>query len=250
MLSMAIAIAFGVTMFPQINQRFFVAKSERVLKRSLALWPILVVLLFVPAFLLGAWAAGLGVTATESGNILPALLNAYTPGWFAALVVAGAMAAMMSSSDSMLLSGSSYLTRDLYRPFVDPDADDQREDTIARIAVVAFALIALVMSLGTNLTLIELGATAFKGYAQLALPVIVALYWRRTTRAGMLAGIGASQAFYLAATFTSVVPSAYWGWHAAIVGMLLGFVLTVTVSAVTATSAEADATLYEGLSAD
>ncbi|MFW5955940.1 MAG: sodium:solute symporter family protein [Halorhabdus sp.] len=250
MISMSVAIAFGVAMFPQINQRFFVAKSKRVLQRSLALWPLLVVLLFVPAFILGAWAAGLGIVPNAEGNILPPLLNAYTPTWFAALVVAGAMAAMMSSSDSMLLSGSSYLTRDIYRPFVNPSASDRREDLVARAAVVAFAVIALVMSLGTDLTLIQIGATAFKGYAQLTLPVMLALYWRGTTGAGMLAGIGLSQAFYLLATFTSWVPATYWGWQAGLIGMGIGLVVTVSVSLVTSTGADADATLYEGLSAD
>jgi len=250
MISMAVAIAFGVAMFPQINQRFFVARSKRVLKRSLALWPLLVVLLFVPAFILGSWATGLGIEATENGNILPALLNAYTPTWFAALVIAGAMAAMMSSSDSMLLSGSSYLTRDLYRPFVEPDVSERREDFIARLTVVAFALIALALSLVTDLTLIELGATAFKGYAQLTLPVIVALYWRSTTAAGMLAGVSVSQAFYLLATFTDWVPATYWGWQAGLLGMGIGLVVTVGVSLVTPQRAGADATLYEGLNAD
>ncbi|OYR83957.1 sodium:solute symporter, partial [Halorubrum sp. E3] len=108
--STAITIAFGVTMFPQINQRFFVAKSGTVLKRSFALWPVLVLLLFLPAFMLGAWAAGAPIEVPEGANVLPVVLNEYAPAWFAALVVAGAMAAMMSSSDSMLLSGSSYFT--------------------------------------------------------------------------------------------------------------------------------------------
>ncbi len=87
-----------MTMFPQINQRFFAAGSTTVLKRTFALWPVLVLLLFVPAFMLGAWAAGLGVTVPEGGNVIPALLSEYTPTWFTALVVAGAMAAMMSSA--------------------------------------------------------------------------------------------------------------------------------------------------------
>ncbi|RDZ97932.1 sodium:solute symporter, partial [Haloferax sp. Atlit-6N] len=193
MISTAVTIAFGVTMFPQINQRFFVAKDARVLKRSFALWPILVVLLFVPAFLLGTWAAGLGVSVPEGSNVVPVLLNAYTPGWFAALVVAGAMAAMMSSSDSMLLSGSSYLTRDLYRPFVNPDASEEREAWVARLGVAVFALGTFVVSLFRPGTLITVGDTAFGGFAQLTLPVMVALYWPKTTRQGILAGIAGSQ---------------------------------------------------------
>ncbi|WP_053949319.1 sodium:solute symporter family protein [Halolamina sediminis] len=247
MLSQAIGIAFGVAMFPQVNQRFFVADSEKVLKRTMALWPIVVLLLFVPAFMLGAWAAGLGVPMPESGNILPGLLAEYTPTWFAALVVAGAMAAMMSSSDSMLLSGSSYFTRDLYRPFVNADASERREDLIARIGVAVFATLAFLASLYNPPSLFVIGDTAFGGFAQLAPPVIVALYWSRTTLWGMLAGILGSQLFYTVTTFTPpagetttvlgvVVPGVmetFGGWSSSVVGMVVGLVLVVGVSLVT-----------------
>ncbi|ELY65977.1 sodium:solute symporter family protein [Natronococcus jeotgali] len=251
MLSTAITIGFGVAMFPQVNQRFFAAGSEAVLKRSFALWPLLCVLLFVPSFLLGAWARGLDVAIAEGENVLPAVLAEYTPVWFAALVIAGAMAAMMSSSDSMLLSGSSYFTRDLYRPFVEGSVSERREDLLARLGVVGFATAAFVGSLVQPATLFELGDAAFSGFAQLALPVLVALYWRRTTRAGITAGILASQAFYLSSLFTAVVPSAYGGWTAGLVGMGLGLVVTVGVSAVTTPAADERRAIYfDGLGAD
>ena len=256
-LSTAISIAFGVTMFPQVNQRFFVAKSSAVIKRTFTLWPVLVLLLFVPAFLLGAWAAGLGVAPNVNGRILPPLLTAYTPGWFAALVVAGAVAAMMSSSDSMLLSGSSYLTRDVYRQVAD-SVTGRREALVGRVGVAALALGSFVISLFRPATLLQIGETAFGGFAQLALPVVVALYWRGTTRDGMLAGVAGSQAFYLASVFVPVVPSSYvlpvapglGGWSASVVGMGLGLILTVGVSAVTSPTTEEDASVYQRLSAD
>ncbi|SFR52513.1 sodium:solute symporter family protein [Halogeometricum limi] len=249
MISTAVTIAFGVVMFPQINQRFFMAKDARVLKRSFTLWPILVVLLFVPAFLLGSWAAGLGVEVAEGSNVVPALLNEYTPVWFAALVVAGAMAAMMSSSDSMLLSGSSYLTRDLYRPFVNPTASDDREGWVARLGVAAFATVSFVASLFRPGTLVEVGDTAFGGFAQMALPVIVALYWPKTTRSGMFAGIVGGQVFYLLHVFapavtvegTTLLGATYFGWDFALWGMLLSLVLTVGVSLLTPAAADEDA---------
>ncbi len=260
MLSQAIGIAFGVAMFPQVNQRFFVANSEKVLKRTMALWPVVVLLLFVPAFMLGAWAAGLGVPMPESGNILPGLLAEYTPTWFAALVVAGAMAAMMSSSDSMLLSGSSYFTRDLYRPFVNADASERREDLIARVGVAVFATLAFVASLFNPPSLFVIGDTAFGGFAQLAPPVIVALYWSRTTLSGMLAAILGSQLFYMVTTFTPpagetttvlgvVVPGvieSFAGWSSSVVGMLVGLALVVGVSAVTSASVAERPSVLQG----
>jgi len=249
--STAITIAFGVTMFPQINQRFFVAKSGETLKRSFALWPVLVLLLFLPAFMLGAWAAGMPVDVPEGANVLPVVLNEYTPAWFAALVIAGAMAAMMSSSDSMLLSGSSYFTRDLYRPVINADASDRREAWIARVGVAAFALLAFAASLFRPGTLIEVGSTAFSGFALLALPVLCALYWDRTTRTGMIAGVLVPQVAYLAVVLSAVVGSVptlprtvLGGWDVALGLMVLSGVLTVAVSLLTAPTAESDASRF------
>jgi SSS family solute:Na+ symporter len=276
MLTFAISIAFGVAMFPQVNQRFFTAGSERVLKRSLSLWPVLVLLLFVPAFLLGTWARGLGIRADVGAgeNVLPVLLGELTPGWFAALVVAGAIAAMMSSSDSMLLSGSSYLTRDVYRPLSSGSVSQRREDLLGRVGVVVFAVGALAASLlvgggaslgGVGAILIDIGDTAFGGFAQLALPVLVALYWTGTTRPGIYAGILASQLLYVAGVLVPVfqvalplvgaVPvglaSSYFGWGISLYCMAVGLVVTVGVSLVTASAPDEDVSVYfEGQSAD
>lgn len=243
-ITQAVSIAFGVAMFPQVNQRFFVARSKTVLKRTFALWPVLVLALFVPAFMLGAWARGLGIEAQAGANVLPLLLSEYTPVWFGALVIAGAVAAMMSSSDSMLLSGSSYFTRDIYRPFVNPAASERREDFLGRVGVVVFATGAFLASLFQPASLLEVGATAFGGFAQLALPVIIALYWTRTTRTGIIVGIAGSQAFYLASVFLPFLPMAYAGWGSALVGMGLGLVLTLCVSWLTTPAAGEQRTIY------
>jgi len=258
MLTFAISIAFGVAMFPQVNQRFFAAGSKRVLKRTFALWPALVVLLFLPAFLLGSWAKGLGVQADIGAgeNVLPVLLAEYVPTWFAALVVAGALAAMMSSSDSMLLSGSSYYTRDVHRTLVNPSLSEERESVLGRVGVLVFAVGALVASLWVEggdvagatvgAILVDIGDLAFGGFAQLALPVLLALYWRGTTRAGFVAGVLGTQVVYVAFNFLSpttvAVPGlgevalfagAYFGWGVSLYCMLLGVVLVVGTSAVT-----------------
>ena len=253
MIAQAVVIAFGVAAFPQVNQRFFMADRVETLKRSFALWPVLVLLLFVPAFLLGSWAVGLGIEVPDGSNVLPILLNEYTPAWFAALVIAGALAAMMSSSDSMLLSGSSYLTRDIYRPFVAPDASDEREGWIGRVGVAVFAgstfLASLLVGGGGGLdVLVTLGDTAFGGYAQLTIPLLLALYWSGTTEWGMIGGVASAEVVYLAHVFLPL-PSTYLTWDFALWCLLLSLVATVAVSTVTASAPAENAEKF-GVGAD
>ena len=269
MLTFAISIAFGVSMFPQVNQRFFTAGSETVLRRSLALWPILVVLLFVPAFLLGAWGRGLVEVDVAAGeNVLSILLAEYTPAWFAALVVAGAIAAMMSSSDSMLLSGSSYFTRDVYRPIVDDELSERGEDLLGRVGVIVFAVAALVASLFVGGqaevgvvgdVLVDIGDTAFGGFAQLALPVILALYWRGVTRDGFVAAVVLSQAAYVSGVLLPThaelpvvgtvrvgLAETYFGWGVSLYCMVLGLIVTVAVSYITSRRPSAEPSVFFG----
>ena len=115
-----------------------------------------------------------------------------------------------------------------------------------------FATGTFIASLSRPGTLIEVGNTAFGGFAQLTLPVMVALYWHGTTRNGIVAGIAGSQLLYLSHVFVpsitvdlagTAVPlfaRTYGGWDVALAGMALGALLTVGVSLVTTPATEED----------
>jgi Predicted symporter len=168
-----------------------------------------------------------------------------------------------------VLSGSSYLARDVYRQIA-TDITDRREALVGQAGVIVLALISFGLSLLQPGTIIEIGDTAFGGFAQLTLPVIIALYWQGTTRDGMLAGVIGSQLFYIPSVIGSipfvpfysrlagVFPDAYvlpfapglGGFSPSLAGMALGVVLTVGVSLVTSPETTEDASLYDTLSAD
>jgi SSS family solute:Na+ symporter len=85
---------------------------------------------------------------------------------------------------------------------------------------------------------------------------MLALYWPRTNRQGMFAGIVGSQAFYLAHVFVpaqtvavagstlTVFGTTYFTWDFALYGMLLSLVLTAGVSLVTTTAPDEQSAVY------
>ncbi|RLE14709.1 sodium:solute symporter family protein [Candidatus Aerophobetes bacterium] len=231
--SAAISVALGVICFPQINQRFFTGKSEKTLHRSFVLWPFLCLLLFLPPFLIGAWGAGDVPGLKKADMVLSVMLDRYTPFWFSAIIISGAMAAMMSSSDSMLLSASSYLTRDIYKKALNPKASSKKEDRIGRLAVAIFAILAYLASLLQPGSLVSIGLVAFGGFAQLTPVLLISLYWKRVTNTGVITALAISEGFYMASKFIPGIPDRYLGWDSSIVSVVIGTFLVFLVSFLT-----------------
>jgi SSS family solute:Na+ symporter len=234
--SAAVSTALGVICFPQINQRFFAGKSEKVLQKSFILWPLLCLLLFFPAFLIGAWGAAIAPGLKKPDTALSVMLDSYTPFWFSALIISGAMAAMMSSSDSMLLSASSYLVHDIYRRVLNVQASNEKEDRVGRLVVALFAILAYLASLLQPGSLVGIGLVAFGGFAQLTPLLFVSLYWKRTTTTGMITALLVSESFYIGSKFIPEIPANYWGWDSSIVGIIMATVLVLLVSSLTSHS--------------
>jgi len=234
--SVALSTALGVICFPQVNQRFFVGKSEKVLQRAFIIWPLLCLLLFFPIFLIGAWGAGVVPGLEKPDTILSVMLEGYTPFWFASIIISGALAAMMSSSDSMLLSASSYLTHDIYKIVINPQATSRKEGWIGRLVVAVFAIVAYLASLFSPGSLVSIGLVAFGGFAQLTPILLISLYWKKVTFSGVIIALVVSETFYMVSKFVPGVPSSYGGWDPSIIGVVIGTFLTFFVSLLTSHS--------------
>ncbi|MCP3018076.1 VC_2705 family sodium/solute symporter [Cupriavidus basilensis] len=106
------------------------------------------------------------------------------------LVAAGALAAALSTADGLLLTIANALSHDVFYHMVDRTASHQRRVTTAKIVLLGVALFAsYVTSLRPGNILFLVGA-AFSLAASSFFPVLVlAIFWRRTTAAGAVAGM-------------------------------------------------------------
>ncbi len=178
---------FADPMFPQIFSRFYTAKNEKSLKTAMVFYPIVVSFLFLFPVLIGVWAHGAGINPENSDMVLPMMVQQYaTPVY--SFVMIGALAALMSTADSQLLSLSTMLSRDI--PFKKKRFSEINIGRMLAIFLTFFAIIFVLMgydpSTGIMGTLVK---TTFSGLAVLCPTTIAVLYWKKATKYGCIASI-------------------------------------------------------------
>ena len=120
------------------------------------------------------------------------------PAFLAGIVMSGILAATMSSSDSYLLIASSALSRDIFKGIFKRDATDKQVMLVSRITLLIVSLFGIIIALDENSVIFKVVSFAWAGFGATFGPVILfSLFWKRTTRAGALAGMftGGSMVF-------------------------------------------------------
>lgn len=114
------------------------------------------------------------------------LFNPFVSG----ILLAAILAAIMSTIDSQLLVSSSAVAEDLYKVIFKKGATDKELVKIGRIATLAIAVIAAIIAINPDSSVLELVSYAWAGFGASFGPIILlSLFWRRVTRNGALAGI-------------------------------------------------------------
>jgi cation/acetate symporter len=154
------------------------------------------------------------------------------------LVMAGGLAAALSTADGLLLTIANAFSHDLYYNVIDPQASLTKRLTITKILLIGTALVAAWVSTFRVAIIVELVAWAFSLAAASFFPALVmGIWWRRTNRTGacwgMIVGLGIT-AFYM-------IGSRFYGlsWFgtatiaSAVFGLPAGFLTTWIVSLLT-----------------
>lgn len=182
---------FCIPMFPQLFMRFYIARDVVHLKKSALLYagiPLFISILPVMIGVMGHLTFP-ELTKEASDQILPKMLVAHAPEWFGALVMTGALAALMSTLDSQLLAMGTLFTRDFYLIlFKKKDhapVDLISQVRIGKISIAIFAFIGLAIAYQPFSTIFDMGKMAFSGLSVL-FPVTYAVLWWKKIHPGFL----------------------------------------------------------------
>ncbi len=125
-------------------------------------------------------------------NLYPAIASMHLPPVLFGVVIASVFAAIMSTADSQLLVAASALVRDVYEKLLNPGKTipQKRLVHISRWVVLLLVGMALLLGFVAEQLVFWLVLFAWAGLGAAFGPTsILAIYWRKTTRAGVMAGI-------------------------------------------------------------
>lgn len=189
-------VAWGLGYFgqPHILARFKAARSNKDLTTARRIAVIWTALSMVGAMLVGLvgliYVTNSGVSIDDGEKIFMLLVNSIFHPVVAGVLLAAILAAIMSTADSQLLVSSSALAEDFYKQLVKKDATSEEIVMVGRIAVVAISIVALILAMTPDSSVLGLVSYAWAGFGAAFGPALVlSLYWSRMNRNGALAGI-------------------------------------------------------------
>ncbi len=204
-LSIVSTLAWGLGYFgmPHILLRFMAIRKEEELKISRRIASIWVVISMAVAVFIGIIGYSVSVagkipaltTSSESETVIIKLADLMSQhGVFLALIagviLAGILAATMSTADSQLLAASSSVSQDLMQDFFGIKMSERGTMIAARSTVVGIALVALILAWNPNSSVFRVVSFAWAGFGATFGPaMILALFDRRSNLAGTCAGM-------------------------------------------------------------
>jgi sodium/proline symporter len=196
LLAIISAAAWGLGYFgqPHIIVRFMAIRDVKqmpVARRINMGWMAISLVGAILTGLIGAaWFAARGGAPADAETVFLLLSKILFHPFIAGFVLAAVLAAIMSTISSQLLVTSSSLTEDIYKTFLKRSASEIELVTIGRLAVVAVAIVAGLLAMDPESSILGIVGNAWAGFGAAFGPAILfSLRWKRTTREGVLAGM-------------------------------------------------------------
>lgn len=195
-------LAWGLGYFgmPHILLRFMAIGDEKKLalsRRVASIWVVISmgVAIFIGVVGNGMSKAGALEQLNDAETIIVRIASLISQhGVFAALVagiiLAGILAATMSTADSQLLAASSSVSQNLVGEFFGVKLENKKSMLLARCVMVAISLVAVFLARDPSSSVFRVVSFAWAGFGAAFGPVVLfALFWKRSNKWGALAGM-------------------------------------------------------------
>lgn len=189
-------LSWGLGYFgmPQVLLKFMAIRKSSEIKISRRIAVIWVIISLTAAVAIGMIGRVLYPTAlhtqSESESVFILLSTNFFVPIFAGFVMAGILAATISSSDSYLLIAASAFSKNIYHGIMKKDASDKAVLYVSRATLLVIAIIAMIIALDEHSVIFTVVSFAWAGFGATFGPTMLfSLFWKRVTRSGAIAGM-------------------------------------------------------------
>jgi len=153
------------------------------------IWVIISLCAAVTIGLVGRVFLSQPLVGVDSETVFMVMTDQIFLSFVAGIILCGILAAIMSTASSQLLVSASAVSQDLYKAFFRKDAGDRELVWISRLSVLVVAVAAILLGLNPDSLVFSIVSYAWAGFGAAFGPaLLMALFWKRTTRQGALAG--------------------------------------------------------------
>ena len=238
-LSYILIIGMGGALYPQAIQRLYAARSEKVLRQSLAVMAFLPFVSTLVAVIAGIYAIAYipGLDGVETDAVLARIFRLLQQDsvfgyWLVVILFAAVISAMMSTADSALLTISSMITKDIYAGYCRKSASQAELTRVGKRcswAIIA-VLVWLAIVLQDKASLIDLLDRKFDLLVQLAPAFMLGIRWGKLRAGPVVIGLITGLAVSLTLAFGPfgfVSAGKIWGFHPGLYGLLINLGIAV-----------------------
>ncbi len=239
-------LAWGIGYFgtPHILVRFMSIEDEKKLVLSRRIASVWVVIAMGVAIFIGIAGNALSKVGAiemldDGERIIPVIAKTIaTHGIFPALIggviIAGIVAATMSTADSQLLVAASGFTENFVQDFLGKKLDAAQSLKLARITILVASVIAVFLARNPNSSVFRIVSFAWAGFGgAFSAVMILSLFWRRVNRPGAIAGIVAGGVTIFLWKFMVRPLGGGWDIYELLPAFIVSLVFAVVVSLMT-----------------
>ncbi len=238
-------MAWGLGYFgmPQVLLRFMAIRKPEELKKSRRIAAVWVVISLAAGVFIGIVGRALYPTALQTAsdaeNVFIVLGTSLLPPLVAGVIMAGILAATISSSDSYLLIAASALSKNIYQGIAKKDATDKQVMNMSKLTLVVICIIGVLIAMDENSVIFKIVSFAWAGFGATFGPVLLfSLFWKRINRTGAIAGMLSGGIMVFVWKLCLKPMGGVWGIYELLPAFIVSCIVIIAVSLLTPAPSE------------
>jgi len=225
-------IWFGI-ISPSVVMRTFASRDARTARRS-GLWGTFIyIVLFLGGFFITIAGVTLGIVETldNTDMIFVSVVEEYLPPILGGVMLAGLLAAIMSSADAMLLAISAGIAHDIYKQHINPKATERFVTLLGLITMFAAVIIGIFIAINPpGIIAVMVGWVGGFLLSAFGFPFVLGIWWRRANKIGAFTGMLGGAVLFLILVSSQALPTNAEPIIAAPVSLVLVIVVSLMTS--------------------